>query len=342
MEPQRGIVARVREEAKRLSRTAALNGPDTPDVLAALAYPDRVGLRRPGEEPRYLLSGGKGAVMPAEDPIAGARMIVATDLDGDPREARIRQAIVLSEGQLRETFGDQIRWDDTCFWSKRHNRVEARQQESFGALVLRDRMWRDVPPERLATAMLDGVRQLGLLPSAAAQRLMARAEILRSANPEFPDLSREALIDSLNDWLLPFLAGVRTAAEWKDFDILPALEARIGWDGMKTLNAEVPGQFVSPLGRKVAIDYSGARPAISVRLQELFGVTTHPKVAGKPLQITLLSPAQRPVQVTEDLPGFWASSYADVRKDMRGRYPKHPWPEDPTIADPTLRAKPRR
>ncbi|MEM1351302.1 MAG: ATP-dependent helicase HrpB [Pseudomonadota bacterium] len=341
LEPHPAATARVREEAKRLSKRARLDGPDAPEILAALAYPDRVGLRRGGDAPRYILSGGKGAILPAEDPLASARLIVATDLDGDPREARVRQAIEISEAQLRATFPEQIAWHNICAWSQRQERIIARRQERFGALVLEDRVWRDAPSEQIAEAMLKGVQHMGLLPSPAAARLMARARIMHAADREFPDLSEAHLMATLNNWLLPFLSNVKTAREWRNFDILPALEAWVGWECIRELNIKVPGQFTTPLGRKVAIDYSGDRPAIAVRLQELFGVTHHPTVAGRPLQVTLLSPAQRPVQVTDDLPGFWASSYADVRKDMRGRYPKHPWPEDPTVADPTLRAKPR-
>lgn len=340
-EPNRATVARVRENAKRLQHHGPARGPDAVGVLAALAYPDRVGLRRDTGDPRFVLSGGKGAIMPEHDPMASARLIVATDLDGDPREARIRQAVVLTEKELRDTFSDQIAWHNMCAWSRRDNRVEARQQEKFGALVLQNRIWRDASDADVAQAMLDGVRQLGLLPSPAAQRLMARANLLHAVDPTFPDLSETALMESLQNWLLPFLPGVRTLSDWKAFDILPALQAHIGWDRMQRLDAAVPAHFETPLGRKVPISYEGDQPCVSVRLQEVFGVTDHPTVAGRAVQITLLSPAQRPVQVTEDLPGFWQSSYADVRKDMRGRYPKHPWPEDPTRADPTLRAKPR-
>lgn len=135
--------------------------------------------------------------------------------------------------------------------------------------------------------------------------------------------------------------GVRSAEDWKRFDMTPALRAMLDWPQTQLLDSEAPAQFETPLGRKVPIDYSGEAPAIEVRLQELFGQTRHPTVAGRPLQITLLSPARRPVQVTMDLPGFWAGSYADVRKDMRARYPRHPWPEDPTGAAPTTRTKPR-
>ncbi|WP_147114853.1 ATP-dependent helicase HrpB [Tateyamaria sp. syn59] len=335
----RGAIARIRGEAKRLAAQQD-KGPNlSPAAMASLAYPDRIGKRRPGDAPRYALSGGKGAVMPDGDALAGQTLVVATDLDGNPREARIRQAAALTLSELEDLFPDQIAWVDTCTWSKRDGAVLARTRRQFGALVLEDRAWHDAPDDAIARAMLSGVRQLGLLPSKGAQRLMARAALMRD---DFPDIGPDALLDTLEAWLLPHLSGVRTTAEWKAFDILPALQSYLGWDNMQRLNRAVPGHFETPLGRQVPIDYDEATPGISVRLQEMFGVTRHPMVGQVPLQITLLSPAQRPVQVTSDLPGFWATSYEDVRKDMRGRYPKHPWPEDPTQADPTLRAKPRR
>lgn len=338
-ELHRPTLYRVRDEAKRLRRHATADGPDDISVLAALACPDRIGMRRPGDAPRYLLSGGKGAILPEGDSLASARLLVATDLDGDPREARIRQAIPIALTEVRDTFADQIQWVETCAWSRRSGRVEARRQERFGALVLNDQIWREAPDEDIARAMLDGVRQLGLQPSKAARRLMARAELMRQSHPDFPDLGEEHLLETAEAWLLPHLTGFRTAEDWKAFDIRPALEMVLGWDRLQMLNSEVPEQFTTPLGRTIPIDYDEGKPRIALRLQELFGVTRHPTAGGTALQVTLLSPAQRPVQVTEDLPGFWASSYADVRKDMRGRYPKHPWPEDPTQADPTLRAK---
>mgnify|MGYP003643237077 FL=1 len=332
---QRGALARVRQEAKRLKSRTSGNAQSL-GAMAALAYPDRIGLRRKGDAPRFVLSGGKGAILPDGDALAGARLIVATDLDGDPREAKIRQATEISDADLRATFGGAIAWHDVCLWSKREGRVLARQQERLGALVLEDRAWRDAPPEDIAVAMLDGVRQLGLLPSAKAARFLARARLVDAA-----DWSDDHLITTLEDWLLPHLGGVRTAADWKAFELTPALKARLDWDAAQALDRAAPSHFTTPLGRNVPIDYSGDAPEIAVRLQEMFGVTRHPTVAGKPLKVTLLSPAHRPIQITMDLPGFWASSYADVRKDMRGQYPKHPWPEDPTQEDPTLRAKRR-
>ena len=342
----RAALERIRDEAKRLRRAAPSQdcAKLEPAEMAALAYPDRIGLRRKGDAPRYQLSGGKGAVMDETDALAGARLIVATDLDGTPREARIRQAIQISESALRALFSDQIAWVKSCIWSKRDRRVVAREQERLGAIALDDRIWKDAPADAQSAAMLDGVRDLGLALAMTkpAERFIARVMLARDAGIDLPDMTEPALLDQLDTWLLPHLSGVRTAADWKQFDLLPALRGMLDWGQMQSLDAAVPGKFITPLGREIPIDYSGEHPEITLRLQELFGQKTHPTVGKTPLRVTLLSPAQRPVQTTLDLPGFWAGSYADVRKDMRAAYPKHPWPEDPTDADPTLRAKRRK
>jgi ATP-dependent helicase HrpB len=377
-EADRGVVERIRAEAKRLAagqvprrpppspphggegrrdaERSGKDGPLPPDgggmgrggharvfslaEMAALAYPDRIGLRRKGEAPRWVLSGGKGAAMAAGLPLSGARLIVATDLDGDAREATVRQAVAISEAELRGLYADRIRWVEVCEWSRREGRVVSRRQERLGALVLDDRHW-DAPPVAVARAALEGVRLLGLPWSPAARRLRARARLARGEG--WPGMQDAELLTTAEDWLLPHLAGVRTEADIRGFDLVPALQGLLGWDRLALMDRLVPASFETPLGRKLAIDYDGDVPAIEVRLQEMFGVTEHPVVGtGRlPIRITLLSPAQRPVQVTTDLPRFWATSYADVRKDMRGAYPRHPWPEDPTQAEPTLRAKPR-
>ncbi|MEP3347843.1 MAG: ATP-dependent helicase HrpB [Litoreibacter sp.] len=338
----RGVVERVRAEAKRLRRFAG----DTQRGLgemAALAYPDRVGLRRAGKDARYVLSGGKGAIFDNGDSLAGQRLVVALDLDGDAREARVRLACAISEGELRALYGPQINWVELCEWSKRDRKVLARRQERFGALTLDDRTWKDADPAHVAQAMLEGVRQLGLGAlkwSKPAKYLRARVLYMRDG---LPDWSDDALLDSLEGWLLPYLQGVRSVEELKGVDVAEALRAGLDWDQMQLLDAGAPAKFTTPLGRDLALDYADGAPALEVRLQEMFGVTEHPRTGPDrlPLKITLLSPASRPVQVTTDLPGFWSGSYADVRKDMRAKYPRHPWPEDPTVADPTLRAKPR-
>ena len=337
----RGVIERIRSEAKRLTRstkTSALS----PGELAALAYPDRIGLRRKGDDPRYILSGGKGAVMDAGTPLAAHRLIVATDLDGDTREARIRQAAPLHDAELRNLYSDQIAWVDLCAWSRRDGKIIARRQECFGALVLDDRPWPDAPPEAMARAAFEGLRVIGLPWTPSAQRLRARVYLCREDGSDLPDLADEALLAD-PDWLLPYLTKAKTESQLRALDLTDALRALLGWEAMQRLDRLTPSHFETPLGRRIPIDYDGHAPGIELRLQEMFGVTAHPAVGPKslPLRITLLSPGGKPVQVTMDLPGFWANSYADVRKDMRGRYPRHPWPEDPRAADPTLRAKPR-
>jgi ATP-dependent helicase HrpB len=337
----RGTIERIRAEATRLARLAPAGRPHSLAEMAALAYPDRIGLRRKGEAARYVLSGGKGAVVDDSDPLGKSRLIVATDLDGDPREARVRQGIALADAELRRLYGPQIGWRDLCAWSRREGRVIARRQECFGALVLEDRHWPDAPPEALARGALDGLRQLGLPLTAAAQRFRARVQILRADGAQMPDLSDAALL--AGEALLPFLTGKRTEADLRGLDLTEALRAQLDWVQMAELDRLVPSHFETPLGRRVPIDYSGEAPSIEVKLPEMYGVTAHPTIGPKrhPLRISLLSPGMKPIQVTMDLPGFWDGSYAEVRKEMRGRYPRHPWPENPREADPTTRAKPR-
>jgi len=340
-------LARIRAEATRLARLApAREGGLTAAGMASLAYPDRIGLRRPGEAPRFLLAGGRGARLAEDDPLATAPLIVATDLDGAGREPRIRQAAALAEAELRDLHGARIVIRRVCGWDGRAGRVRARIETRLDALLLAEAPWPDAPPQALAGAALEGVRSLGLTAcgmTPAARRLQARVDLLRAQGAELPDLSDAGLLARAEDWLLPHLADVRSAADLAALDLLGPLRDALGWEATQLLDRLAPAEFTTPLGRRVPIDYAGGVPAIAVRLQEMFGVATHPVVgpARVPLRITLLSPAGRPVQVTTDLPGFWTSSYADVRKDMRGRYPKHPWPENPLEAAPTLRTRPR-
>ena len=344
----RPVVDRIRVEAKRLTRavkgaSASANALSL-GQLAALAYPDRIGMRRKGDAPRWVLSGGTGAAMATGLPLSQVRLIVATDLDGDPREAAVRQAVALSETDLREIYSAEIQWHSVCEWSRREGRVLTRQQERYGALILADRAWSDAPPHAIARAALDGLRIIGLPWAAPARRLRARIELARAGGAaDWPDCSDDGLLAAPEDWLLPHLSGLKTEPQLRAIDLTDALKDRLTWAQTAELDRLVPAHFETPLGRRVPIDYDGEFPGIELRLQEMFGVTAHPTVGTNrlPLRITLLSPGHRPVQVTADLPGFWAKTYADVRRDMRGQYPRHPWPEDPTQAEPTLRAKPR-
>lgn len=339
----RATVERIRTEAKRLARMVDPVGDTfTPAEMAALAYPDRIGLRRPGDTARYVLSGGKGAVIDMGDPLARAEIIVATDLDGDPREARVRQGAELSETSLRRLYGHKITRQDVCEWSRRDGRVIARRQERLGALILADAPLATPDPAAVARAAFDGLRIIGLPWTEPARRFRARINLMRQEGMDLPDLSDDALLAD-PDWLLPALAGKRTEAQLRALDLTEALKARLSWASQQEIDRLAPAYFETPLGRRVPIDYDGDYHGISLRIQEVFGVTEHPVIGPKrlPLRLTLLSPGQKPIQVTTDLPRFWATSYADVRKDMRGQYPRHPWPEDPRQAEPTLRAKPR-
>lgn len=334
--PDRATLDRVGAEAKRLRRMVSGGSDLSPAAMAALAYPDRIGLRRRGDAPRFVLSGGKGAVVDEGDPLGASRLIVAVDLDGDVREARVRIGAALDDAELRALYGDRIETAPLVEWSRREGRVIARAQERLGALLLGERPLDDPDPQALAAAALDGLRDLGLPWTATARRLRARMLLVDG----MPDAGDDALLSDPG-WLIPYLTRARTAADLRALDLTEPLKALIGWDGQRRLDEAAPAHFTTPLGRRVPIDYDPETPTIEARLQELLGVTRHPTVGRRPLRVTLLSPGGKPVAVTTDLPGFWAGAYAEVRKEMRGRYPRHLWPEDPTVADPTLRAKPR-
>ncbi len=348
--PDRGALARIREGAKALGGI----GRGTDDLretgpLVARAYPDRLAQRRPGEAPRYRMAGGRGAVFAdAGDALAGAPFLALAHLDGNPREARIRLAAAITLPQIEAAFGDRIEWRDICAWDAQSGTVLARRERRLDALVLDSRKWSDAPPEANAAAALDGVRQLGLdaLPwRDGADALRARVAWLRGRGVgALPDWSDDALTETLEDWLLPHLGAVRSKADIAALPLRRILADSLPWDARAALDARAPESLRTPAGTGARIDYASDPPALDVRIQEMFGETRHPAIddGRVPLLIRFLSPARRPVQVTGDLPGFWARSYAEVRKDLRGRYPRHPWPENPLEAPPTSRAKPRK
>ena len=338
---------RIKVEVKRLSDLAPSLVKSTalsPAQCLALAYPERVAQRRPGLQPRYIMAGGKGVVLASDDHLASSPFLVISEL-GNPHHStspdpKIRRALQISKAELREVFSKQIKWHNACVWSKRRGRVTATSSENLGALTLSQDIWTQASIDSVVASMLEGVKQLGLQLPKSARLLQARIAVAPSNN--FPDISDATLMGDLPGWLAPYLNGVTTEQDWKSFDPLPALKALIGWENLQRLEILAPAQFTTPLGRQIAIDYSDESPAIELRIQEVFGQTSHPMVGEQPIKVTLLSPAHRPIQVTKDIPGFWVGSYADVRKDMRAQYPRHPWPKDPTQANPTLRAKPRK
>ena len=273
------------------------------------------------------------------EPLAPARLLVACDLDGDPTEARIRRALPIDEAALRAVAGERIGWVETCGWSARHRRVEAMRQERLGALVLAERPWPEAPAGAVTAALLEGVRAMGL----GCLGWSERARLLRAriAAAGERDVTDEGLMAALGDWLGPVAGGLRDAAGLGRLDPHDALAAWIGWDGMRRVEAAAPAHWTTPTGRRAGIDYAGGAPAVSLGVHAGVGVAGHPRAGGAPMRLELLSPAGRPVAITQDLPGFWAGAYAEVRRDLRGRYPRHPWPDDPAAAPPTTRARPR-
>ncbi|SOH94583.1 ATP-dependent helicase HrpB [Monaibacterium marinum] len=333
----------IRKEAKRLARFAAKSGPKhSAGALLSLAYPDRIAKRRPGDAPRFHLSGGKGVKLAPDDPLAAQTMLIVAETDGHLTEAAIRLSLPVTLPEIRDLHANRLQQVDICEWSKRHRRVEPRQRTMLGALILEDQHWPDAPDADIAAGLVVGIRQLGLdvLGWSKASRLL-RTRIGFVGAP-LPDVSDQALLDTLPDWLAPHLHGQRSAGDLGRFDPLEPLLNLLDWPQRQMLDERAPSHFTAPTGTRCPIDWSDpAHPATEVRLQEVFGLTTHPTVNNIPLRLDLLSPARRPVQTTSDLPGFWATSYMDVRKDMRGRYPRHPWPDDPAAAPPTNRVKPR-
>ena len=331
----RSAIQRIKSEAKRYAKTLPqLNkAQKAAGPLAALAYPDRIAQRRPGDAPRFLLSNGRGALIDAADPLSGQSYLVAINLQ-DGTEARIRIAATLTEAELRSAHSDQITETTTVDWSQRHKRVESRKRDMFGALALTDQVWKDAAPQDLGEALADGIRSCGIaaLPwPKAAQALRRRVRWLRDRGAtDLPDWSEQALADP-DPWLTDHLAGLRRIEDIAALDLTQILRSTADWQALQSIDTLAPITFETASGRKVPIDYAQDQPVIAVRLHELYGVAIHPTIGrpAVPLVLEILSPANRPVQKTADLPGFWTSSYGDVRKDMRARYPKHDWPEDP-------------
>ena len=316
-------------------------------ALLALAYPDRVARAR-DRHGHFRLAGGGGAVIEETDPLAKERYLAVATTDGDPANARIFLAAPIAETTLRELFAGHIERIQSVHWDRRKETVVAHEQERFGELVLAERPLDKPDPQLAANALIDGLKSLGLdgLPwTKAARSLRHRVLAMRRAFPEepWPDWSDEALLNSLPTWLGPHVQGLTRRRQLEALDLRASsremLPLRKGGSSTRWL----PAAVTVPSGSVIAIDYGEGEPVLRVKLQEMFGLKAAPVLArGRiPLKVELLSPAGRPLAITGDLGGFWVNSYPQVRAEMRGRYPKHPWPDDPLTATPTRRAKPR-
>ena len=340
-----GRRARVIAEARRWARHLRVER-ERADAgvcgrLLALAYPDRVAQRRAGAPGRFLLRNGRGAVLPGAQSLSTAEYLVVADLDGRLPESRIYLAAEVSAEEIHAEFSAQIETETLVEWDDGARAVRARQRDRLGAIVLREQIQRNADPAAILTVLLETVRKLGVeaLPwSEAARRTQARMQFLHLRDAAWPDVSDATLLATLDDWLAPHVDSVYRLDDLQKIDLTGVLLTMIAWEQRAALDLRAPEHYVAPTGSQITIDYSDASaPVVAVRLQEMFGETRTPSVdrGAVPLLVHLLSPARRPVQVTRDLAGFWRSSYFDVRKEMRGRYPKHHWPDDPLEAAPT-------
>lgn len=317
-------------------------------VLLGYAYPDRIACRRQGEAPRFQLANGRGAFLEGADALRQSPFLVAAELDGDPREARVFLAAALARDTIEAHFPHLISRQEAVFWDEDAQAVAARKQRRLGAIVLDDAAMTDPDPFALLNGLISAIRRKGLdvFPwDDATRQWRARVQLMHRLEPErWPDVGDSALLEYLGEWAAPFLQGVTRLAHLRGFPLQDALVAWLGYPRQQRLDAELPSRWQVPTGSRVLIDYTaGDSPVLAVKLQEMFGEAKTPAIAGGrvSLLLHLLSPARRPVQVTSDLAGFWAGSYSEVRKELRGRYPRHPWPEDPANAMPTRKTRRR-
>ena len=353
---------RARRAAKDLLRQAAGTDPtarapgagaygaEDAGLVLAFAYPDRIGRRRAGADGRFTLTNGRGAHFAEVQGLAKQELIVAVDLDDRERDARILLAAPLSRAEIEEHMSERLRRQVSVEWNSRDQAVIARRTVELDAIVLEEKPLPEVPVEAARSAMLTGIRELGVdaLPwTREARDLQTRIEFVRKlglpagTSPEhatWPAVSDAELLASVDTWLAPWLDGITRKDHLARLSLVDALRALLTWEQQRELDSLAPTHLEVPTGSQIRIDYlDPSAPAISVRLQEVFGLDATPRIGGGRIPVTfkLLSPAQRPVQVTRDLASFWRGSYSDVRKDMRGRYPKHYWPENPLEARPT-------
>jgi len=338
----RGAVHRLRQRSADLARRARIRfdldavDADRAGSVLLLGYPDRLAARRrPGQ---FQLRSGAGAWLPDDDPLADELFVVAADLDGRRDRARIRLAATVDTDTVIAEFGAEIVERRTIEWDTDRDDLVEIIERRLGSIQLGRQISRPGPSDETTAALMSRMRstQLGALRwSAAATSLRDRVAFLhRTIGDPWPDWSTKQLIATVDEWLAPYLPGATGRSDLERLDVTMVLRSQLPWPQGADLDDVAPAELALPSGRDVPIDYAGEQPDAFVRVQDLFGVTTHPTAGGVPIRLHLLSPADRPIQVTADLPGFWTGSWAEVKKDMAGRYPKHQWPDDPANADP--------
>ncbi|MBP2635236.1 MAG: ATP-dependent helicase HrpB [Firmicutes bacterium] len=341
---------RIYQEAERLQQEFSYKAGRNDDLdycglVLAFAYPDRIGQQRGGG--RFLLESGRGAMIGAGQTLTQADYIVAADLDGQGSDSRIFLAAPIMEEQIKSCFSQQIAKETQVIWDVAAQAVRARVYEQLGSIILKDTPCTNPDPGAIWSALLQRIVREGLamLPwTRTAKQLRERLMFVRQWEKDWPDVSDEALISTLNNWLGPYVYGITSRAELAKLNLAAVLESLLTWEQRQTLESYAPTHLIVPSGQRIPINYSNPdSPILAVKLQEMFGLQETPTIAQGKVRLTLqlLSPAQRPVQVTQDLANFWSNTYFEVKKDLMGRYPKHYWPDDPLAAIPTNRVRPQ-
>lgn len=344
---------KVSEQVKRQLDLIKVRGPlpmmgediDKIGLLLAFAYPERIGKRRGDGEGRYLLANGRGAFLHKHDPLSSEEYIVAANLDGGDSESRILLAAPVTEAEILEYFARDIVYSESVSWNSAHKAVAAKRQKRLWNLLLSDSPLQNPGEDDVLKAFLSGLREsgLGAIPwDKASETLRARINFLHRTGEDFPELSDEWLLNNLEIWLAPWLKGITRIEHLKRLELRDIITGMLTWKQQQALDRLAPTHISVPSGSRIPVDYiTGNKPVLAVRLQEMFGLDKTPAIASGrvPLLLHLLSPAGRPMQITEDLAGFWSNSYIFVKKELKGRYPKHYWPDDPLIAEPTRKTR---
>jgi len=344
----RGRLQRVKEQLRQLldrlrtlpSPTPSLPEPVALSELLALAWPDAIAQKRPGNDGRYRLASGRGCSLRNDDALAGEPGLIAVSLDAQARDARLFLALPFDLAKLDRLHPNRLQRAEVLQWDSSSRGVIGRRQRRFGALVLESQPLPRPSPELLLPAFISGLRELGAelaLPwTPALRQWQARVQRMHGWHPEaWPDVSDAALMVGLEDWAAPWLSGLSRHEEMSGIPLHDALLGQLDWSQRQALDEQLPTHLSVPSGSDIEIDYCAeGNPVLAVKLQEVFSWLDTPTLAQGRLRLTLhlLSPARRPTAVTADLASFWRQGYPEVRKDLRGRYPKHPWPEDPLTA----------
>ncbi|MFD2613108.1 ATP-dependent helicase HrpB [Paenibacillus gansuensis] len=342
----RGAFEAPREEDNETS-AAEVSAVEMCGVLLGFAYPDRIGQQR--SIGKFTLANGRGAEVSEGQQLAAEPYLVAAELDDQGTESKVYLGAGISLEQINRYFADIIREEQSVYWDREAQTVRTFTVRKIGAVLIQETPSQSPDPELMLQALLDGIRQGGhkLLPWTKGDRLLqSRMSFMHKYDPaNWPDVSDESLLNHLEDWLAPHVYGMRNRSDLQKIQIGHILSELIPWEQRQELDRLVPLQLTVPSGSRITLDYSDPeQPVLAARLQELFGMKETPRIAGGrvPVTIHLLSPARRPVQVTQDLASFWEHAYFEVKKDLKGRYPKHYWPDNPLEAEATNRTKPRK